>query len=279
MSVIILTGASSGIGFETAKRLGKQGHTVYACARRVEKMEPLREDGVIPMFLDVCDSESIKRLVQCVYEREKRIDVLINNAGYGHFGAIENVTMDEARRQMEVNLFGLAQLTQEVLPIMREQKSGRIVNTSSVAGRCVLCFGGWYHVSKYAVEAFSDALRIETKPFGIKVILIEPGGIKTDWGPIAANYLEENSQGTAYEQAGLNEAYWFKLGYGTNLLSSPKVVARSISKAVNRKYPRARYIMGLGAYSLLIMKAILPTCVWDAFVRLFGRVQRPSPKK
>ena len=231
MSVVILTGASSGIGFATAKMLGKQGHRMYVACRRVEMMEPLKDYGCVPLYVDMTDSDSIQQLVQFVMEREGRIDVLVNNAGYGHFGAIENVTMEQARRQMEVNLFGLAELTKAVLPIMRAQGGGRIVNTSSVAGRCVLGFGGWYHVSKYALEAFSDALRIETKPFGIKVIMIEPGGIKTNWGPIAADFLAENGKGTPYEQASLNEAYWFKLGYGSNLLSSPKVVACDIQSS------------------------------------------------
>ncbi|MBQ1210015.1 MAG: SDR family NAD(P)-dependent oxidoreductase [Bacteroidales bacterium] len=274
MSVVILTGASSGIGFATAKMLGKQGHRRYVACRRVEMMEPLKDYGCVPLYVDMTDSDSIQQLVQFVMEREGRIDVLVNNAGYGHFGAIENVTMEQARRQMEVNLFGLAELTKAVLPIMRAQGGGRIVNTSSVAGRCVLGFGGWYHVSKYALEAFSDALRIETKPFGIKVIMIEPGGIKTNWGPIAADFLAENGKGTPYEQASLNEAYWFKLGYGSNLLSSPKVVARAISKAVNRRCPCSRYIVGMGAYSLLIMRALLPTCLWDAFARVFGKMKR-----
>ena len=129
-----------------------------------------------------------------VLEAEGRIDVLVNNAGYGSFGAIENVSIEEARRQLEVNVFGLARLTQLVLPHMREQRSGTIINVSSIAGKIVLYFGGWYHVSKFAVEAFSDALRMEVKPFGIQVALIEPGGIKTDWGIIAADHLPRRRQ-------------------------------------------------------------------------------------
>ena len=204
--VILITGASSGIGYDTAAALAQQGHKVYAAARRVEKMEPLRQQGVTPIRMDVTDDTSIEEGLKTVMEAEGHIDVLINNAGYGYFGAIENVSMEEARRQVEVNVFGLARLCQLVLPIMRQQGSGRIINTSSVAGKSVLYYGGWYHVTKYSVEAFSDALRIEMQPFGIDVVMIEPGGIKTDWGHIAADHLAESSKGTAYEQTGLQEA-------------------------------------------------------------------------
>ena len=156
--VILITGASSGIGYDTAAALAKQGHKVYAAARRVEKMEPLRKEGVVPIRMDVTDKTSLEEGLKILMEAEGRIDVLINNAGYGYFGAIENVSMEEARRQVEVNVFGLARLCQLVLPIMRAQGSGRIINTSSVAGKSVLYYGGWYHVTKYSVEAFSDAL-------------------------------------------------------------------------------------------------------------------------
>lgn len=192
--VILLTGASSGIGYETAVLLARKGHRVYGAARRVERMEPLRAFGIVPLRLDVTDEASMAACVAAVMEAEGRIDVLVNNAGYGSFGAIENVPLEEARRQLEVNVFGLARLTQLVLPHMREQRSGTIINVSSIAGKIVLYFGGWYHVSKFAVEAFSDALRMEVKPFGIQVALIEPGGIKTDWGIIAADHLPRRRQ-------------------------------------------------------------------------------------
>ncbi|MBP5398068.1 MAG: SDR family NAD(P)-dependent oxidoreductase [Bacteroidales bacterium] len=274
MAVILLTGASSGIGYEAALKLSSQGHKVYAGARRLDKMAALAEKGVVTLPLDVTDEASIRAFVASVMEKEGRIDVLINNAGFGYFGAIENVPLEEARRQMEVNLFGLAAMTKEVLPILRAQHGGRIVNVSSVAGRSVLLYGGWYHVSKYSVEAFSDALRIEMKPFGVKVVMIEPGGIKTNWGFIAARLLEESSRGTAYEKNALNEAYWLNKGYSGNFLSSPKVVARAISCAVNRRWPCARYAVGLGAFSLLFLHAVLPTCLWDGFARLLGKLPR-----
>lgn len=161
--VILLTGASSGIGYQTAESLAKEGHVVYGAVRRTEKMETLKQFGVKPMYLDVTDEESIKSVIDTIIGNEGRIDVLINNAGYGSFGAVEDVDISEAKMQFEVNLFGLARLVQLVLPHMRKQKSGRIINVSSMGGRMTSYFGGWYHATKYALEAFSDALRMEVE--------------------------------------------------------------------------------------------------------------------
>ena len=271
--VILITGASSGIGFDAAASLARQGHRVYAAARRVERMEPLKALGVVPLRMDVTDEASMEAGVRTVLEAEGRIDVLVNNAGYGYFGAIENVSMEEARRQQEVNVFGLARLCQLVLPSMRERGSGRIVNTASVAGKTVLYFGGWYHVSKYSVEALSDALRMELKPFGIDVSMIEPGGIRTDWGIIAADHLAESSKGTPYEAEGLREAETMRKAYSMRLLSKPSVVARAISKAVNSRRPRARYRVGFGAHTLVFLHTILPARWWDALFRLGGKLR------
>ena len=271
--VILITGASSGIGFDAAEAFARQGHRVYAAARRVERMEPLRALGVVPLRMDVTDDASMEAGVRTVLEAEGRIDALVNNAGYGYFGAIENVPLEEARRQLEVNVFGLARLCQLVLPSMRAQGSGRIVNISSVAGKAVLYFGGWYHVSKFSVEALSDALRMELKPFGIDVSMIEPGGIKTNWGIIAADHLAESSKDTPYEAEGLRESETMRKAYSMRLLSNPSVVTRAISKAVNSRHPRARYRVGFGAGTLLFLHAILPTRWWDALFRLGGKLR------
>jgi NAD(P)-dependent dehydrogenase (short-subunit alcohol dehydrogenase family) len=273
MKVILISGASSGIGFDAARALAREGHRVYAAARRVERMEPLKADGVVPLRMDVTDDESMQAGVQTVLEAEGRIDVLVNNAGYGYLGAIENVPLEEARRQLEVNVFGLARLCQLVLPSMRERGCGRIVDIASVAGRSVIYFGGWYHASKYAVEALSDALRMEVKPFGIDVVIIEPGGIRTDWGLIAARHLEESSIGTPYESEGLREAETFRKAYSIRLLSKPSVVTRAISRAVNSRRPRTRYRVGFGAYSLVIFHSLLPTRWWDAMMRIGGKLR------
>lgn len=271
--VILITGASSGIGYDTATRLAKQGHKVYGAARRMDKMLPLKELGITPIQMDVTDDASMVAGVNAVLEAEGRIDVLVNNAGYGYFGAVENVSMDEARRQVEVNVFGLARLTQLVIPHMRKQGSGRIVNVASIAGKMALYFGGWYHVSKYAVEGFSDALRIELKPFGIDVVIIEPGGIKTEWGIIAADHLAESSKGTVYEQAAVNEANAMKYAYSSRLLSPPTVIAKAICKGVNRKHPKARYRTGMGSHSTVFLHWLLPSKWWDGLMRGLGKVQ------
>ena len=233
--VILITGASSGIGFDAAATLARQGHRVYAAARRVERMEPLKECGVVPLQMDVTDEASMEAGVRTVLAAEGRIDVLVNNAGYGYFGAIENVSMEEARRQLEVNVFGLARLCQLVLPSMREQGSGRIVNTSSVAGKTVLYFGGWYHVSKYSVEALSDALRMELKPFGIDVSMIEPGGIQTNWGLIAADHLAGNDAQGVFHASSLEAC-----GRGPRHLQGREQPspARPLPRRLRRRHPR-----------------------------------------
>ncbi len=263
---ILVTGGSSGIGFETAKTLALAGHTVFAAARRVELMEPLRKFGVTPLRLDVCDEASIDA---CLLEAGA-IDVLINNAGFGYFGAIETVPLEEARRQLDVNVFGLASLTKKVLPGMRERGFGRVINVSSVAGRVPMYFGAWYNVSKYSVEALSDALRMEVKPFGIDVVLIEPGGIRTDWGIIAAKHLAESSKGTAYEEDALREAVVMDRGYTSQLLAKPSAVTRAILKAVKARRPRVRYLVGSGARSLVFWHAVLPARWWDACSRVLA---------
>lgn len=271
--VILITGASSGIGYDAAQTLAEQGHRVYAAARRVERMEPLKTVGVQVISMDVTDEASMQKGVESVIQAEGKIDVLINNAGYGYFGAIENVPMEEARKQLEVNVFGLARLTQLVLPYMRKQRRGRIINTSSIAGKMVFYMGGWYNVTKYSVEALSDALRMEMKPFGIDVVMIEPGAIKTDWGVIAARHLMESSVGTAYEQIGTQWAKNMDWFYKTNWLSSPKVVTKAICRAVNSRRPKARYCRGRISITGRVFHALLPARWWDAIMRLGGRIK------
>ena len=271
--VILITGASSGIGYDAAETLAKQGHRVYAAARRLELMEPLKSLGVQVIRMDVTDEESMQEGVRTVIQSEGRIDVLVNNAGYGFFGAIETVPMEDARRQLEVNVFGLARLTQLVLPHMRKQGSGRIINTSSIAGKMVFYMGGWYNVTKYSVEAFSDALRMEMKPFGIDVVMIEPGAIKTDWGIIAAKHLKESSAGSAYETVGTQWADNMDWFYKTNLLSSPQVITKAISQAVNSRHPKARYCRGRFSIIGRLAHALMPARWWDAAMRQGGKVK------
>lgn len=271
--VILITGASSGIGYDTAAALSRQGHKVYAAARRTELMEPLRPLGVIPLSMDVTDDLSMQKAVESILHNEQRIDVLINNAGYGYFGAIEQVSMSEARRQVEVNLFGLARLCQLVIPIMRRQGSGHIINTSSIAGKLTLPYGGWYHVSKYSVEALSDAMRLELKPFGINVTLIEPGGIRTNWGILAAQHLKESTAGSVYESTALPEADLMHAMYSGKWLSPPSVITRAMLRAVGSRRPRARYRTGRFAHTATALHAILPARWWDALMRTLCKVK------
>ncbi len=270
MKVILITGASSGIGFDAARALARQGYKVYAAARRLERMEPLREDGVVPVRMDVTDEASMRAGVDAVLEQEGRIDVLVNNAGYGYFGPVETVSMEEARRQLEVNVFGLARLSQLVLPAMRAQGSGRIINVASVAGKSVLYYGGWYHVTKYSVEALSDAMRMELKPFGIDVVIIEPGLIRTDWGHIAADHLEESTVGTAYAETGGNMARNMHYMYDLKWPAGPRVVTRALLRAVKSRRPKVRYRIGTGAGSLVFFHWLLPSRWWDAINRKMG---------
>ncbi|GHO51364.1 hypothetical protein KSX_95270 [Ktedonospora formicarum] len=184
--IALVTGGSSGIGEATALALAQTGYTVYAGARRVERMQRLKECGIRPLALDVTDDESMQSAVSQILASEGHINVLVNNAGYGSYGALEDVPLSEARSQFEVNVFGAARLTQLVLPQMRKQRSGTIVNITSMGGKIYTPFGSWYHATKFALEAISDCLRIELAPFGINVVVIEPGSIQTEWGGIAA---------------------------------------------------------------------------------------------
>lgn len=267
MKVVLITGASSGIGYMAAKLLAEKGNIVYGAARRVEKIEELRPFGVIPVRMDITDESSIRSCVEKIISEQGRIDVLVNNAGYGYYGAIETVAIEEAKKQFDVNLFGTARLTQLVLPYMREQHNGRIVNVASIAGRMTLYLGAWYHASKYALEAFSDALRMEVKPFGIDVSIVEPGGIRTDWGLVAADNLIASSCGSVYEKHAVNQAGLMRNAYSGNMLSKPELIAGAIVKAVSSRRPKCRYTLGRGAFSLLLLHGILPSRVWDSVVR------------
>ena len=273
--VILITGASSGIGYNTAKALALRGHRVYGAARRVGKVAQLSPFGVKAIPLDVTDEASVAEAVASVLRAEGRIDVLVNNAGYGYFGAISDVSLEEARRQLEVNVFGLASLTRKVLPGMLERHEGRIVNIASVAGRVNIYLGGWYHVSKFAVETFSDALRMEVEPKGIRVSIIEPGAIRTDWGLIAADHLKETQESSPFRQEAAAEADVLQKAYTSKWLSKPEVVTRAILKAVDSRKPRTRYRTGRGARLLIALHALLPDRTWDALMRLICKVKLP----
>ena len=262
----LVTGASSGIGEETARTLHKLGYTVYAAARRTDRLEQLTPTGIHALTMDVTDDESMSSGIEKIIAETGRIDVLVNNAGYGSFGAIEDVPIDEARRQFEVNVFGLARLTQLVLPHMRAQRSGTIINISSIGGRFTTLLGGWYHASKHAVEALSDALRMETTPFGIDVVVIEPGLIRTEWSGIAANHLEETAEGSAYASQIKAVANSMRSESTNKRQSPPSVIADTVEKIVTARKPRTRYVVGFAAKPLVTLRRILPDRAFDRLI-------------
>ena len=265
--VALVTGASSGIGEQTALQLADAGFTVYGVARRVDRMTSLADRGVHAFGMDVTDDASMTAGVQRVLDEQGRIDVLVNNAGYGSYGAVEDVPIDEARRQFEVNVFGLARLTQLVTPAMRAQGSGRIVNISSIGGKFYEPLGAWYHATKFAVEGFSDSLRIELAPYGIDVVIIEPGPILTEWNEISRQSLTDTSAGGAYEaQAAKVRGVLERADRGRSA-SKPAVVAKKIVHAATTSHPRPRYPVGRGAGTILRARKLLGDRAFDAIVK------------
>ena len=216
--------------------------------------------------MDVTDDDSMRAGVEEIVAETGRVDVLVNNAGYGSYGAIEDVPLSEARRQFEVNVFGAARLVQLVLPHMRAQRSGTIVNVSSMGGKIYTRLGGWYHATKFAVEALSDCLRLETKPFGVNVVVIEPGGIKTESGDIAAEHLRQVSGSGAYADQAAAMANSLGSAANSRRASSPSVIANAIGKAVTADRPKTRYAVGFGAKPLITTRRILPDRGFDKLI-------------
>ncbi len=262
----LVTGASAGIGEATVRRFLAYGYTVYAAARRLDRMAPLATAGAKLLSLDLTDDASIVAAVDKIRNETGRLDVLVNNAGYGSFGAVEDVPMDEARRQFEVNVFGAARLCQLALPMMRAQKSGKIVNVTSIGGKFGEPFGAWYHATKFALEGLSDCLRLELKPFGIDVIVIEPGAIKTEWGGIAHESLLRMSGNTAYGPYARRHAKMHERAGTSGLGSEPKVVADTIGRSVATTRPRTRYATGGGAPVFMFLVDWLPDRMLDALM-------------
>lgn len=265
--VALITGASSGIGESTAWQLHRAGFVVYGAARRLERMQQMKEAGMHVLSLDVTDEASMKQCVDTILKSEGRIDVLVNNAGYGSYGAVEDVPIIEARHQLDVNLFGLARMIQLVLPVMRAQHTGKIVNISSMAGRVHTPFGAWYHATKFALEGFSDALRLELAPFGIDVIIIEPGGINTNWGIIAADNLLKTSGEGAYAESAKRVAQTFHDSYSNQKYSDVSVVSSVIRKAVTARHPHTRYAVGHMSKLSIVLRKIISDRLFDKIVK------------
>lgn len=249
------------MGKSTALELQEKGYKVYGMARRTEKMNDLKAKGMEVVHLDLTKDETIIKAVNTVLEKEGRIDVLINNAGYGSYGSVEEVPIEEAKRQFEVNIFGLARITQLVLPTMRKQKSGRIVNISSMGGKMYTPFGAWYHATKYALEGWSDCLRIEVKPFGIDVVIVEPGGIQTEWGAIAMENLDKVSGNGPY--ADMAKKVIASSDKNNDKLTAVDVLGKEIAKAATVQKPKTRYLKGYLAKPLVSMRKWLSDRTFD----------------
>jgi NAD(P)-dependent dehydrogenase (short-subunit alcohol dehydrogenase family) len=240
----LVTGASSGMGKVIAQQLLKDGLNVVVAARRVDKMDDLRAAGAHPIALDVSKEESLKAAVETINSEFGGVDVLVNNAGFGLYGAVEDIPMENARYQLDVNVFGAARLIQLVLPYMREQRSGKIINISSMGGKIYTPLGAWYHASKHALEGFSDCLRLEVAPFGIDVVVVEPGIIQTAFGEVLSEPLKEMSGNGAYADLVNKLVEGTAESYESGMGSSPQVIADVVSKAIKARRPKTRYVAG-----------------------------------
>ena len=270
--IALITGASSGIGEAAAMELRKRGYVVYAAARRADRLTGLTGVGIRALAMDVSDDASMRAGVARIIGEQGRIDVLVNNAGYGSYGALEDVDLAEARYQFEVNVFGLAGLIQLITPHMRARHSGRIINISSMGGKIYEPLGAWYHATKFAVEGLSDSLRLELKPFGIDVVIVEPGAIRTEWAEIAADKLEKTSGATAYaDQASRVSSVLRSMGTDPRRATDPAVVGRVIATAATARRPKTRYVTGFGARPLLLARRVLPDRGFDRVMTMAYR--------
>ncbi len=271
--VVLITGASSGMGKAAALIFARRGHTVYAAARRIDAMrDELTAEGIVPVTVDVTKPEDNERVVDLIMEAEGRIDVLVNNAGFGLYGSVEDVPIDDARYQFEVNLFGLADLTQRVLPHMRAQSSGRIINTSSMGGKIFTPLGAWYHATKHALEGWSDCLRIETAPFGIQVVVIEPGGVKTEFADVVGKQLQKYYGDSAYDDQ--MKPFIDMMGQDDgmmNRLTDAEVLGQVFVEAATTDKPKRRYVKGYGARPALFIRKWFGDAAYEFAIKRMAR--------
>lgn len=268
--IVLVTGAASGIGKATALRLQKAGYTVYASARREEQLGELRAAGCKTVALDVAEEGSRLAGIRRIQEESGPVDVLINNAGYSQSGPVEETTLEQWQRQFDTNVFGLVRMCQLVLPTMREKHAGYIVNISSMGGTFTFPGGGAYHASKYAVEALSDALRFEVQGFGVKVVVIQPGLIRTGFAEAVGQKLAGDANGpyagfTAAVGKATHEVY--DTGPLAKLAGESDDVAKVIEKAIGQKNPKARYTVSASATLLMTQRQLMPDWAWDATLR------------
>ena len=264
--VALVTGASSGMGKEIAKRLLSDGLTVAVAARSIDKMADLEQLGAHRLRMDITDDGSVQAAVKEIIETHGGVDILVNNAGFGCYGAVEDTAIEDARYQFEVNLFGLARLTQLLLPKMREKGVGKIINITSMGGKIYTPMGAWYHASKHALEGWSDCLRLELAAFGIDVVIIEPGIIKTEFGDVLMDPLLKRSGESAYADLAQNVAQATKRSYESGSGSPPTVIADVVSSAIKARKPKTRYVAGNLAKPLLFIRKWLGDRVFDRVV-------------
>lgn len=262
--VALVTGASSGMGKETAKRLLAAGYTVYVAARRRALMDDLAALGAIPLSMDITQDADIQQAVASIVAGHGAVDVLINNAGFGLFGSVEETSLEDARYQFEVNLFGLARLTQLLLPGMRAKGAGTIVNLSSMGGKIYTPLGAWYHATKHAIEGFSDCLRIELAPLGIKVVIIEPGIIATEFGEVMSGPMLARSGKGPYRALANATAKAVHDAYAKPGGASPaSLVVDGIMQALAAKQPKTRYAMGKMAKPMMFIRKYFGDRLFD----------------
>lgn len=261
VKTVLVTGASAGIGKATAIYLAQNGYKVYGAARRIEKMQDLRQFGILTIQMDVTKDENLVQGINQILKEAGCIDILINCAGLGSYGALEDVPMKEAKNLMEINLFGATRLIQLVLPQMRKNKYGKIVNISSVGGKVGLPLGSWYHASKFAIEGLSDSLRNEVRQFGIDVIVIEPGGTKSEMTEIGASDMMKVSGQSSYKNLAnsINKMYSEMVKKSVD----PIVIAKLIRTGIEAKNPKTRYIGGAMAKPMLFMRKLLSDKLFD----------------
>ncbi|PUD10565.1 SDR family oxidoreductase [Helicobacter pylori] len=262
--VAIITGASSGIGLECALMLLDQGYKVYALSRHATLCVALNHALCESIDIDVSDSNALKEVFSNISAKEKYCDVLINSAGYGVFGSVEDTPIEEVKKQFSVNFFALCEVVQFCLPLLKNKPYSKIFNLSSIAGRVSMLFLGHYSASKHALEAYSDALRLELKPFNVQVCLIEPGPVKSNWEKTAFENDERKDSVYALE---VNAAKTFYANVYQKALS-PKAVAQKIVFLSMSQKIKARYLIGLKTQLLLALYRILPSSWYDSLFRL-----------
>jgi len=262
----LVTGASSGMGKEIAIRLIRDGYRVFVAARQLEKMEDLRALGAESLRMDISNEADIVAAVDTILSRTGGVDVLVNNAGFGLYGPMEEIGMDEARYQFEVNVFGPARLTQLLLPAMRTRKAGTIINITSMGGKVYTPLGSWYHATKHALEGWSDCLRLELAPFGIDVVVIEPGLIETGFGDVVSDGLLKRSGSGPYATLSRKVAEGTRSTYGQGKNSPPSLIADVVATAIGTRRPRTRYVAGRFGKLLIAMRQWLGDRLFDRII-------------